>query len=99
MLAPGRRAVPQALSPLRRKVPHYLLLHKAPADNGLDSHQWIGPRAQSLIQQKWGIHLGLGRIYLLFHTLSNIQPVLNGLNWESAGVALYSAAHSDSIQK
>jgi transposase len=66
LLAPERRAVPQALSPQRRKVLHYILLRKAPADYGLDSCQWTGRRAQSLIEQKWGIHLGLGRVYQLF---------------------------------
>jgi transposase len=67
LLAPERRAVPQALSPQRRKLLHYILLHKTPADYGLDRYQWTAPLAQSLIQQKWGIHLGLGRLYQLFH--------------------------------
>ena len=67
LLAAERRAVPQALSPQRRKVLHYILLHKTPADYGLDSYQWTARRVQSLIQHKWGIHLGLGRLYQLFH--------------------------------
>ena len=67
LLAPERRAVPQALSPQRRKILHDILLHKTPVDYGLDSYQWTAKRAQSLIQQKWGIHLGLGRLYQLFH--------------------------------
>lgn len=67
LLAPERRAVPQVLSTQRRKVLHYILLHKTPADYGLDSYQWTARRVQSLIQQKWGIHLGLGRLYQLFH--------------------------------
>jgi len=67
LLAPERRAVPQALSPQRRKVLRYILLHKSPADYGLDSYLWTGPLAQSLIEQKWGIHLGVGRIQQLFH--------------------------------
>ena len=67
LLAPERRAVPQALSHQQRKVLHYILLHKAPADYGLDSDQWTGRRAQRLIEQKWGVHLGVGRIYQLFH--------------------------------
>ena len=67
LLAPERRAVPQVLSPQRRKVLHYILLHKTPADYGLDSYQWTARRAQSLIEQKWGVHLGLGRLYQLFH--------------------------------
>jgi transposase len=67
LLAPERRAVPQALSPRRRKVLHYILLRKLPADYGLDSYRWTGRLAQSLVGQKWGIHLGLGRMYQLFH--------------------------------
>lgn len=40
LLAPERRAVPQALSPQQRKVLRYIILHKTPADYGLDSYQW-----------------------------------------------------------
>jgi transposase len=43
------------------------VLHKTPADYGIDSYQWTARRAQSVIEQKWGIHLGLGRLYQLFH--------------------------------
>lgn len=67
LLAPERRAVPQALSPQRRKVLHYILLHQAPADYGLGGYQWTGRQTQRLIEQKWGISLGVGRIYPLFH--------------------------------
>lgn len=66
LLAPERRRVPQALSPERRRVLRYILLHKAPADYGLDSYQWTARRAQALVEGKWGIHLGLGRYYQLF---------------------------------
>lgn len=61
------RTHPQTLSPTRRKILRYILLHKLPADYGLDSYQWTGLRAQALIQQKWGLHLELGRIYQIFH--------------------------------
>lgn len=67
LLAPERRAVPQALSPARRKVLKYIVRHKTPADYGIDSYQWTARRAQSVIEQTWGIHLGLGRLYQLFH--------------------------------
>ena len=67
LLALERRAVPQALSPAQRKVLKYIVLHKTPADYGIDSYQWTARRAQSVIEQKWGIHLGLGRLYQLFH--------------------------------
>jgi hypothetical protein len=33
----------------------------------MDSYQWTGERVQNLIKQKWGVHLGTGRIYQLFH--------------------------------
>lgn len=67
LLAPERRAVPQALSPRQRKALHYLLRHKTPADYGLDRYQWTGERAPTLIEQKWGVRLGVGRVYQLFH--------------------------------
>lgn len=57
----------QALSPTRRTVLHYILLHKRPADYGLDSYQWTAPWVQALIEKKWGVHLGLGRIYQILH--------------------------------
>jgi len=42
LLAPGRRAVPQALSPRQRNFPHHILLHKLPANKtlatGLQTH-------------------------------------------------------------
>jgi transposase len=68
LLAPIKhRTHPQALSATRRKVLHYSLLHKLPAEYGLDSYQWTALRVQALIRQKWGLHLGQGRIYQLFH--------------------------------
>ena len=60
LLAPERRAVPQTLSPQRRKVLHYILLHKSPADYGMDSYQWTSERVRNLIEQKRGVTLGLG---------------------------------------
>ena len=66
LLAPERRRVPQALSCRQRRVLRYILLHKTPADYGLDSYQWTARRAQALIAAKWNIHLGLGRLYPLF---------------------------------
>lgn len=68
LLAPiVHRTHRQALSATRRKVLHHILLHKWPADYGLDSYQWTARRVQALIEQKWELHLGLGRIYQLFH--------------------------------
>jgi transposase len=66
LLAPERRRVPQALSLSRRRVLRYILLQKTPADYGLDSYQWTARQAQALLEAKWGIHLGLGRLYQLF---------------------------------
>lgn len=67
LLAPERRRVPQALSPERRRVLRDILLHTSPADFGLESDQWTARRAQALIENTWNIHLGLGRVYPLFH--------------------------------
>ena len=69
MLARERRQVPQALSGQQRRVLRYIVLHKTPADYGLDSYQWTARRVQALIQHKWDIQLGLGRIYQLFDQL------------------------------
>jgi len=67
LLAPEHRRVPQALSATQRRVLRFILLHKTPADYGLDSYQWTARRAQALIAEKWGLQLGLGRLYQLFH--------------------------------
>jgi transposase len=67
LLARERRRVPQALSPAQRRVLRYILLPKTPADYGLDSDPWTAQRAQALLQQKWGIQWGLGRLDQLFH--------------------------------
>ena len=67
LAAPERRRVPQALSEPRRRVLRYILLHKAPADYGLDSYQWTARRAQALIEAKWGVVLSESRLCRLFH--------------------------------
>jgi hypothetical protein len=40
----------------------HILLHRLPADYGLDSHRWTGRRAQSLIGQKWEKATVAGRL-------------------------------------
>lgn len=68
LLAPVKHKThAQTLSASRRKVLHYILLHKLPADYGLGGYQWTARWAQALIEKKWGLHLGQGRIYQLFH--------------------------------
>jgi hypothetical protein len=42
LLAPERRRVPQALSPQRRRVLRYILLHKTPAEYLI---HWVRPDA------------------------------------------------------
>jgi transposase len=69
MLARERRQVPQALSGQPRRVLRYIVLHKTPADYGLDSDQWTARRVQALIQHQWNIPLGLGRTDQLFDQL------------------------------
>ena len=66
LLAPQRRPRPQTLSPQRRKILRYILLHKAPADYGIDSYQWTAPRVRELLRRKWGVSLGATRLYELF---------------------------------
>jgi transposase len=69
LLAPQRRPRAQTLSPQRRKILRYILLHKAPADYGLDGYQWTARLAQALLQQKWQLTLSLTRLYEVFDEL------------------------------
>lgn len=69
LLAPQRRPRPQTLTPRRRKVLRYILLHKSPADYGIDSHQWTAPRVRELLRNKWGVALGNTRLYAIFDEL------------------------------
>ncbi len=66
LLAPQRRPRPQTLSPQRRKVLRHILLHKAPADYGIDSHQWTAPHVRQLLDTKWGLSLSANRLYEIF---------------------------------
>jgi len=66
LLAPQRRPRPQTLSPQRRKVLRYILLHKTPKDYGIDSYQWTASRVQELLDKKWGLALSATRLYELF---------------------------------
>jgi transposase len=66
-LAPAQRRGPPALSATQRRVLRFILLHKPPADYGLDSYQWTARRAQALIAEQWGLPLGRGRLSQLFH--------------------------------
>jgi transposase len=56
----------QLLSEQRQRILRYILLHKTPADYGLDSYQWTAGRVGAVIQQKWGIKVGCSRLYQLF---------------------------------
>lgn len=51
---------PQTLNPQRRKVLRYILLHKAPADYGIDSYQ---------LGKKWDPSLSANRLYEIFDEL------------------------------
>lgn len=69
LLAPEHRAVPQALSATRRRILRYVVLHKTPAEYGLEQYQWTAPLIRQWLEQKWQIHLGEGRIYQLLDEL------------------------------
>jgi transposase len=69
LLAPQRRPRPQTLDPRRRKVLRHILLHKAPADYGIDSYQWTAPHVQQLLGEKWGLSLSANRLYEIFDEL------------------------------
>ena len=63
LLAPQRRPRPQALNPQRRKILRHVLLHKTPADYGIDRYQWTAPLVREWLRNKWGVALGNTRLY------------------------------------
>lgn len=69
LLAPQKRPRPQALTPQRRKVLRHILLHKAPADYGIDSCQWTAPHVMELLRSKWDVALRPTRLYEIFDEL------------------------------
>jgi hypothetical protein len=70
LLAPVKHKThAQTLSASRRKVLHHILLHKLPADYGLDGYQWTAGWAQALIEKKWGCAWG-GGAFTSFSTSS-----------------------------
>jgi len=69
LLAPQRRPRAQALSPTRRKILRHVLLHKTPADYGIDSHQWTAPCVRQWLARKWQVSLGNTRLYEIFGEL------------------------------
>ncbi len=67
LVAPEHRRVPQRLSPTQLKILRFVVLHKTPADYGIDSYQWTGKVIKEWLEKKWNIHLGLARIYRILH--------------------------------
>ena len=45
----------QLLSAQRQRIVRYMLLHKTPADYGIDSYQWTADRMRAVIEQKWHV--------------------------------------------
>jgi transposase len=66
LLASPKRPRAQTLSPRRRNILRYILLHKTPADYGQDCYVWTAKRVQALIEQKWGVSLKSSRLYQIF---------------------------------
>jgi len=62
--APVHRA--QLLSAQRQSIVRYIMLHKTPADYGIDSYQWTAARVSAVIEQKWHIKVSSARLYQLF---------------------------------
>ena len=56
----------QLLSAQRQRIVRYMLLHKTPADYGIDSYQWTADRMRAVIEQKWHITVSRARLYQLF---------------------------------
>jgi transposase len=64
MRAPVHRA--QLLSAQRQRIVRYIMLHKMPADYGIDSYQWTAAHVSAVIEQKWHIKVSSARLYQLF---------------------------------
>jgi transposase len=56
----------QRLSEQRQRIVRYMMLHKTPADYGIDSYQWTAERMRTVIEQKWQIKISIARLYQLF---------------------------------
>ena len=54
------------LSDERQRILQYIILHKTPADYGIDSYQWTAERLREVIKQKWDIRISISRLYQLF---------------------------------
>ena len=57
----------QLLSEQRQSIVRYIMLHKTPADYGIDSYQWTAGRMRAVIEQKWHIKVSSARLYQLFN--------------------------------
>ena len=57
----------QLLSEQRQRIVRYIMLHKTPADYGIDSYQWTADRMRAVIEQKWHIKVSSARLYQLFN--------------------------------
>ena len=54
------------LSDKQQRIVKYIMLHKTPADYGIDSYQWTAERVREVIKQKWDIKISTSRLYQLF---------------------------------
>ena len=69
LLAPQTRARAQTLSPQRRQILRFILLHKTPKDYGIDAYQWTAAHVQELLRTKWNLSLSASRLYEIFDEL------------------------------
>lgn len=56
----------QLLSDQRQRIVRYMMLHKTPADYGIDSYQWTADRMREVIDHKWHVKISSARLYTLF---------------------------------
>lgn len=57
----------QRLSDQRQRIVRFMMLHKTPAEYGIDSYQWTADRMRLVIEQKWQIKISSARLYRLFN--------------------------------
>lgn len=56
----------QLLSEQRQRIVRYMMLHKTPADYGIDSYQWTAELVRTVIEQKWQVKISSARLYQMF---------------------------------
>ena len=69
LLSPQKRPRAQRLSPEQRQSLREMITGQTPHDYGIDSYQWTGKGIQSVLEQRWQVHLNTSRIYEILDEL------------------------------